>query len=201
MHQPRRSDRSSENVVKRLGGICGKQRRDRESGQAMVEFVLVLLPLLVFVGGVIQLGIGIANWHDLNRIANEGARFAAVEEWPGCPAQTGTPTSCNEDPNCDPPPNPVPAGYFDERSLENFLRCEVIDAGLSASAVDVEICTPGTGPPVIGDPITVKLESHVNFLSLASDDRNKASWLGVTLRSQATMRLEVAPTKYTATQC
>ncbi len=49
----------------------------------MVEFALILFPLIVLVGGVIQLGTGIANWHDLNRIANEGARFAAVDEWPG----------------------------------------------------------------------------------------------------------------------
>jgi hypothetical protein len=193
MHQLDRSDRSSENDVKRLGGICGTLlRRDRESGQAMVEFVLVLLPLIIFVGGVIQLGIGIANWHDLNRIANEGARFAAVEEWPGCPAQTGTPTVCNGNPVC----HPFDPDDLDGRSLQNFLRCELIDAGLP-TGVAVKICQPASATGVIGDPVTVKLESHVNFLGLDGNDRNKASWLGVTLRSQATMRLEVNPTKYT----
>ena len=175
--------------MRRLGVICGAPRfRDRESGQAMVEFILVLLPLVVFVGGIIQLGIGIANWHDLNRIANEGARFAATEEWPGCPASTGTPTTCNGNPAC----TAAPAALVG-RSLVNYLRCEAIDAGLPASVTPV-ICGPNT---LIGSPITVKLESRTNFLSLDGNDRGKISWAGVTLRAQATMRLEVSPTKFT----
>ena len=108
MHRPDRSDRSSGDFVRPLDDTRARRRQDRESGQAMVEFVLVLFPLLVLVGGVIQLGIGIANWHDLNRIANEGARFAATNEWPGCAASQQT---CTANPlDCQPRPRPLLMG-------------------------------------------------------------------------------------------
>jgi hypothetical protein len=154
----------------------------------MVEFVLVLLPLVVFVGGVIQLGIGIANWHDLNRIANEGARYAAINEWPNCPPGsqpcTGNPTLSGGRPNCTPA-----LGW----SLTHYLKCEAVAAGLPA--ITPVICRPSaTG--AIGDPVRVRLAYRINFLSSDSSDVNrphKASWLGVNLRGEATMRIERTP--------
>lgn len=160
-------------------------RRDRESGQAMVEFALILLPLLVFVGGVIQLGIGVANWHDLNRIAYEGARFAAIDEWPNCPAGA---QPCTGNPPCN-----ANAATLNGRSLVNYLKCEAVDAGMPG-LTDVVICRPGaTG--AIGDPVTVRLRSRLNLLSLDVSDSNKVKWLGLTLRGQATMRIERTPSK------
>jgi hypothetical protein len=155
----------------------------------MVEFVLVLFPLILFVGGIIQLGIGIANWHDLNRIANEGARFAATDAWPDCaPAElAGT---CTLDPPCDAAP-----AALRRRSLVNYLRCEAEDAGVGLTT-DPVICNPeGTG---VGEPVTVKLRSHTNFLSLDESDLNVVQWAGVNLRGEATMRTSSPPTKYTA---
>ena len=187
--------------MRRLGDICGRRCHDRESGQALVEFVLILLPLLIFVGGAVHIGIGVANWHDLNRIAYEGARFAATEDWPGCPAQTGTPTPCNGNPVCHPDP-PDPTAH-DGRSLLNYLRCEVIDAGLPASTL-IEVCVDPAATAVTGDPITVKLQSRLDFLGSDESDPaqpHKASWFGVDLRGAATMRLETTPTKYTPTTC
>jgi hypothetical protein len=146
----------------------------------MVEFVLVLLPLLVFVGGVIQLGIGIANWHDLNRIANEGARFAAIDEWPDCPSGA---QPCTGNPACN-----ANQAALNGRSLTNYLRCEAVAAGMPG-ITDVVICRPGA-TAAIGEPVTVRLRSRLSFLSLDANDRNKASWLGLTLRGQATMRIE-----------
>jgi Flp pilus assembly protein TadG len=168
----------------------------RESGQALVEFVLVLFPLIIFVGGILQLGIGIANWHDANRVANEGARYAATNEWPGCPASEIT---CTADPPC----NATPPSALNQRSLLNFLRCEAHDAGMPGS-VTVTICQPeGTG---IGQAVTVKLSARVNFLSASKvtsrpvgvGDSGFAGWLGVTIRSEASMRVERPMTKYTA---
>ena len=48
----------------------------------MVEFALVLFPLLIIVAGIIQFGIGLNYWLDMQRIANQGARWAAVNNWP-----------------------------------------------------------------------------------------------------------------------
>jgi hypothetical protein len=157
----------------------------------MVEFLLVLFPLIVLVGGVIQLGIGISHWHDLNRIANEGARFAAVNEWPDCPA---TETTCTGNPPC----NAQPA-TLRRRSLANYLRCEATDAGLPSS-VGVTICSPA-GTATFGEPVTVRLTSRFNYLSLNQDGSNGVSWLGADIRGEATMRVERPPTKYTASGC
>ena len=44
-------------------------RRRNESGQAMVEFALILIPLLILVVGIIQFGIGLNYWLDMNRLA------------------------------------------------------------------------------------------------------------------------------------
>jgi hypothetical protein len=189
--------------VKRYGDTTAvHHRQNRESGQAMVEFVLVLIPLLVFVGGVIQLGTGIANWHDLNRIANEGARYAAINEWPNCPSglqpcnayltQAGGEIECH----------PADPTDLDDRSLSHYLTCEAVDAGLPA--IIPEICHLGSGAnATIGDPITVRLRYRVNFISSDTVDpaatlddpsvRQDPHWLGVNLVGEATMRIERTP--------
>ena len=41
------------------------RRRHDESGQAMVEFALILFPLLILVAGIIQFGIGLNYWLDM----------------------------------------------------------------------------------------------------------------------------------------
>jgi Flp pilus assembly protein TadG len=54
-----------------------------ESGQAMVEFALILPALLAIVFGIIQFGTAFNYWNDLNQMAADGARFAAVNKVPG----------------------------------------------------------------------------------------------------------------------
>ena len=89
---------------------------------------------------------------------------------------------------------PAPAALR-RRSLVNYLRCEAEDAGVGLTT-DPVICNPeGTG---VGEPVTVKLRSHINFLSLDDSDLNVVQWAGVNLRGEATMRTSSPPTKYTA---
>ena len=57
----------------------GGARRSRERGQALVEFALIAPLFLLIVVGIIQFGIGLNYWLDLNRIANQGARWAVVD--------------------------------------------------------------------------------------------------------------------------
>src|SRR5688572_20224908 len=82
-----RSDRSSEHPVRRFGDTTAARRRqDRESGQATTEFALILMPLLLVVAGIIQFGIGLNYWLDMQRVANQGGRWASVNNWPpNCP--------------------------------------------------------------------------------------------------------------------
>jgi hypothetical protein len=180
MHHPNCSDRSSGKPVTPCGDTCGTSRRqDRESGQAIVEFVLVLIPLVIFVGGIIQLGIGVSDWHHVNRIANEGARYAAINDWPTC---VEAPAVCKGDVTCD-------------DSLNNYLRCQARNAGLPPSTI--RLCQPAaaaSGAPEVGEPVTVRLTTRVTFLGGSRADRKKLDWLGITIRGQATMRLETRPT-------
>ena len=54
------------------------RRVRREEGQAVVEFALILFPLLLLVVGIIQFGIAISFWQDQQRLAAQGARVAIV---------------------------------------------------------------------------------------------------------------------------
>ena len=59
--------------------------RSRERGQALVEFALIAPLFLLIVVGIIQFGIGLNYWLDLNRLANQGARWAVVNHgWTNC---------------------------------------------------------------------------------------------------------------------
>ena len=37
---------------------------------------------MMVVAGIICFGIGLNYWLDMNRVANQGARWAAVDNWP-----------------------------------------------------------------------------------------------------------------------
>ncbi len=148
----------------------------------MVEFALILFPLLLLVAGIIQFGIALNFWLDSNRIANQGARWAVVNSWPGC-ARTAAADSCTAVPpqNCTPmPPNVSLAGY---------LRCEAISNGLRNS-VRVEVCYPNDGDPTdgqVGTPVRVRLESDFEWLPLIGGAAGRPT---LQLRGEATMRLE-----------
>jgi TadE-like protein len=87
-------DEGTPRADSRLRQRLGRTRRDRESGQAMVEFALILFPLLLLVAGIVQFGIALNYWLDMQRLANQGARWAAVNSYPGCPS-SGPNTPCS----------------------------------------------------------------------------------------------------------
>lgn len=49
----------------------------------MVEFALVLVPLLLLVVGMLQFGILLNAWIDESHLTSSGARYAAVNQNPG----------------------------------------------------------------------------------------------------------------------
>ena len=163
---PLRSDRSLRGLVKTHDHIGARRRQDPESGQAMVEFALILFPLLLIVGGIIWFGIGLNYWLDMQRIANQGARWAAVNNWPpDCPR---TATSCGS-------PN----------TLQETLKRQVLTAGLK-SAVTVEVCYPDNNIKTIGHPVKVHLEAPFTFVPILGIGT-------IALSANATMRLEQEP--------
>lgn len=50
----------------------------KEKGQAMVEFALILIPLLILIGGIIDFGWIFYHKVIVNNAAREGARYAAI---------------------------------------------------------------------------------------------------------------------------
>ena len=53
----------------------------------MVEFALILVPLLILVGGIIQFGIGLNYWLDMNRHGESGRPVRGRKRWPGARAR------------------------------------------------------------------------------------------------------------------
>jgi TadE-like protein len=182
MYGPSSSDRGLEpSVAKHDHTGAWRRREDRERGQAMVEFALILFPLLLLVAGIIQFGIGLNFWLDENRIANQGARHAVVNHWPGCP-RLPTGTACNVT-TWDCTGNP-PAGI----QLDRYLHCQAISRGLR-NKVAVTICYPDDGDPDPstdpgrgGTPVRVRLSAPFRLVPFVS--------ASITLRGEATMRLE-----------
>jgi hypothetical protein len=157
-------DHSNEGPTRALArGKQGFRRvRGGESGQATVEFALILFPLLLLVTGIIWFGIGLNYWLDMQRIANQGARWAAVNNWPpDCPRGSSTCASPN--------------------TLQETLKRQILTSGLS-SATTIQICFPD-GSKGAGHPVKVRLEAPFKFVPILN--------LGtITLGANATMRLE-----------
>jgi hypothetical protein len=142
-----------------------RHRQDPESGQATTEFALILFPLLLLVSGIIWFGIGLNFWLDMQRLANQGARWAAVD--------------CGRTPAvvCNP-------------TLEAYLESQPMSRG---NRPDVSICYEAltgspAGTPAVGDPVTVNLVQRnyrlVPFLGIKVD-----------LTASTTMRLEQKPSQ------
>jgi TadE-like protein len=147
-------------------GAPGGATRSRERGQALVEFALIAPLFLLIVVGIIQFGIGLNYWLDLNRIANQGARWAVVNKYPGC---TGTPP-------CTP-------------TLKQHMELQHTSGG---NDNDVSICFE-VAPPLpsatalVGQPVRVTATHKFNFLAIMD-------MAPITLRGKATMRIEQPPT-------
>ena len=164
-----------------------------ERGQAATEFALILLPLLIVVGGIIYFGIGLNYWLDMNRVANQGARWAAVNNWPPQCLRTDNPdppyggTRCQSSTTTCAQALGTTTPFHTQARLQEVLRCQTRNPSTTVS-----ICYPGVttlGTEDRGDPVKVKLTSPYKFWFLNS--------VGITLTATATARLEQKPTLIT----
>lgn len=163
-----------------LRALSRRARRPRnsESGQAMVEFALILIPLLILVVGIIQFGIGLNYWLDLNRLSNQGARWAAVNAYPGC----GTPLGSTD-------PNTLNCSKTPAVTLQQYIACQKLPNALKPT---VTISFPGgstaTKP---GDPVKVEVATPYQLRAIMK--------LGtITLAARTTMRLEQEAKRFAA---
>jgi Flp pilus assembly protein TadG len=118
-----------------------------ESGQAVVEFGLVVPFLCLLVLALVDFGKGMNYWLDLNHVASEGARKAAVN------------------------------AHATDSEYESYIRSrletgELRDGGTSSipSAATVSICLPDGGD--VGDPVTVQVAVGYKWIPFVSD----ATW-------------------------
>ncbi len=139
----------------------------------MVEFVLISPLILLLVGGIIQLGLAINYWMDMQRIANQGARWAVVARYPLPDGTTCTSSSTS----CTP------------------LLQDVLASQARSLDPTVSICFPNStsGVGTVGEPVQIRLSSDFSFIP-------KIGIATLPLGADAEMRIEQPPgTVYDAT--
>lgn len=138
-----------------------------ELGQAMVEFALVLPFVLLLVLGMLDLGKAMHYRNDLTHLANEAARYAAVNR------------------------NPGPESTLEESIKAQATSDELRDGGTpgaegtTTGPLEIEICFPnGDTETQAGDPVRAIVRSEYKWLGFLG--------IGVTqdIRGTSTMRLE-----------
>jgi hypothetical protein len=134
----------------------------------MVEFVLVAPLLFLLVGGIIQFALALNYWLDMQRLANQGARWAVVSRYP---LPDGS--MCSGSSPCAP-------------TLQTTLSEQAQSDGLHPA---VSVCFPSGAS--VGNPVRVRLESDFTFVPVLGIGT-------VTLGADAEMRIEQPPAVYTA---
>lgn len=130
----------------------------------MVEFVLIAPLLFLLVGGIVQVALALNYWLDMQRIANQGARWAVVAQYPledGTMCTAASPCTDAED------------------QLPLVLRDQAQSEGLKPT---VSICFPSVSSNV-GDPVRLGLETDFTFVPILGIGT-------VTLGADAEMRIE-----------
>jgi len=168
-----RADRGSIVTGVRENASRRGRGRERESGQALVEFALIVPLFLAIVVGIIQFGVALNFWLDMQRLANQGARSAAVN------CGTGT-NQCG---------STTLEQYLGRKTTAN-PGGQVISGGNDPT---VEVCyvppsqpPPGGWVPDAGDAVRVSLNERYRLQAIVGLAK-------IDLVAKATMRLEQRP--------
>jgi Flp pilus assembly protein TadG len=154
----------------------GRGQLVREEGIAMIEFALVLPLLLLLLLGVVDFGKAFNYKNDETHLANQAARYAAVNSCSACGAQVvntwiRSQADSNELQDSGPPPKLTVTIVFAN------------NAGKFPGESGYAAPTAGDKNHCVGDPVKVSLSydyAFMPFLSLGS----------FTIKGSATMRLE-----------
>jgi TadE-like protein len=142
--------------------------------------MVILLPVfLLLVFGMIEFGRIFNYWIDMTHLANEGARYASVNRWPGCNTQSAS------DPGASCTYATLKA-YLAPRANTGELRGQVGDAD------GVQICYPETTKNP-GDPVRVIVNSEIKLPVLDSLINLLGADNVLNMRATSTMRLEWTP--------
>jgi Flp pilus assembly protein TadG len=154
--------------MRRLPGTPHRSRRHRESGVALVEFALVLPLLLLVILGIFDFGRAFNYFNDMQQMANEGARFAVVNQRPGGGS-----------------------------SLQDDIRQQASTAELLNGSTSVtqpaKVCISFPNGTTVGSPVTATVSAKYNWMPFLG-----LSITTTTISASATMRLERVPSVYSA---
>jgi Flp pilus assembly protein TadG len=127
----------------RLFRLLRGMRRDQR-GVAVIEFALVAIPLFLLVLGIIDFGRALNYYNDMQQLAGQGARFAAVDQEPG---SAGGQASANFQKDL--------AGFADSPELK-------------AASNHLTVCINTPLPTKPGDPVVVQVNYSFHFIPLVS---------------------------------
>jgi len=118
-------------------------RRDQR-GVAVIEFALVAIPLFLLVLGIIDFGRALNYYNDMQQLAGQGARFAAVNQEPGTAGGTAGPNFQKD-----------LADFADSPELKN-------------PANHITVCINSPLPAQVGDPVSITVSYNFHFIPLIS---------------------------------
>src|SRR4051794_7815837 len=150
------------------GHMSNPSRADhrKESGQALVEFILVLPILILLLLAIVDFSKAYNYWNDQNDLAHQAARYAAVGKNPGGTTQ----------------------------NLATFIKSKGDSAELTTGngtgegvqGNGAKVCVNVPAGAQVGDPVTVTVTTSYKWLSLIGS----AVGVNKTIEGKAQMRLE-----------
>jgi Flp pilus assembly protein TadG len=148
-----------------------------DTGAALVEFALVVPLLVLLLFGITEFGRALNYWIDETHLANEAARFAAVNRNPGAPLT-------------------LQQYIRSQANTEELRDGDDADPSGVPTAGRAKVCiTFPTADLKVGEPVEAKVTARFNWLPLIGESLGVPS---TTITGRATMRLETRPTNYAA---
>jgi Flp pilus assembly protein TadG len=142
-----------------------------EDGVALVEFALVLPILALLLFSMLDMGKAFNYWIDETHLANEGARFAAVNRNPG-------------------------GGSLQQYIQQQATTAELRNGGTASVPDPARVCISfPNGTSNVGDPVLVTVSATYRWLPFLSGQLGIAQ---STITGSSHMRLEALPTNYSA---
>jgi Flp pilus assembly protein TadG len=136
-----------------------------ESGQAAVEFAMVLPLMLIVLLGVVDFGFAFTYWNDTQHFANSAARYAAVGR------------------------SPI-AGQTIQAAVRQQADSKALRQGGTRQLPDpLKVCVHYPNGLVKGEPVEVKVYTRYTWMPLPYVGQIGTTRIG----GKATMRLETTP--------
>jgi Flp pilus assembly protein TadG len=143
-----------------------------QTGVAVIEFALLLVPLLLIVFGIVDFGRAMNYKNELTQLANQAARYAAVNRDPNNPGNGSLHFSC--------------AALRTYLSDPKNLDTNEIFGTSGKGTVQV------TSGATVGDPVTILLKTDFDVIPFLGTEALGGQG-SIKLAGNATMRLERVP--------